>query len=170
MANALVKGSPRWKFRVFCGNLRSAVLANPWCVPCLVSAWGWFIGLSLPGDTLARPTYKYMAVVAPEDYWTVVIGLIALLQSWRLFKRTTLKLFPYELALKALAALVWTYIAIACYASQWPPAAAMSGDLAVALCAWIDMSQCKPCLGCSYRGSAFCEDGCHLSRSDDHVG
>lgn len=148
--------------------LRSAILSNPWTSMSCISAWGWGVTLAMPGDTLARPTYKYMGVVAPEDYWTALFLTLAVLQTWRLFKRTTRKLFPYELALKAVACLTWTFVCVACFAAQWPLAAAMSDSLAIAVAAWIDMSRCDPCSGCPVKGMGLCGKGCFLCRNTDY--
>ena len=150
-------------------NILAAILMNPWASASAFSGWLWGIALAMPGDTLARPTYRYMAFVASEDYWTVAFLTVATLQTWRLFKRTTVRLFPYELALKAVACAMWTFTGLVCMAAQWPLAAAMSDTLVVALFSWIDMSQCKPCHGCSYKGSVYCQQGCHLTREADHV-
>lgn len=145
--------------------IRSAVLSNPWAAPSIISAWGWGISLAMPGDTLSRPTYRYMDFVADELVWTLLFLTIAILQTWRLFKRTTHKLFRYELALKGVAAAVWTFVALVCFTAQWPLAAAMSDSVAVAFCAWMDMLRLDACHGCPFHGAGMCTGGCHLARS-----
>jgi hypothetical protein len=105
-----------------------------------------------------------MQHAAPEDVWSVVFLLIAALQTWRLFKRSTPNIFKYELALKAVSASVWTFVAITCFAAQWPLAAAMSDSVAVAFCAWMDMARLDACSGCPVYGAGKCDGGCYLAR------
>jgi hypothetical protein len=147
--------------------LWSAMKANPWASMSVISGWGWGIALLLPGNTLDRPTYKYMHAVAEEEYWTVLFLMIAALQTWRLFRRTTPALFRYEVLLKSVACATWTFVAVACYFSQWPLAAAMSDAVAVAFAAWVDLIQVQPCKGCHLSGSGCCDNGCFLARSHD---
>jgi hypothetical protein len=147
--------------------IRSAVLTNPWASMSIFSGWGWGVALAVPGDTMGRPTYRHMAALMDEYWWTCLFLTIATLQTWRLFKRTTIRLFPYELTLKAVAGTTWSFVAFACFLSQWPLAAAMADALAIAIASWIDMARCEPCRNCPVSGTGVCIDGCYLQRNTD---
>lgn len=118
------------------GDTRIATLAS------ITSGWAWAICLAFPGDTLARPTYKIMAHVGPEVAWVLAFVTISALQSWRFWCRITT---DYEIAvegvIKTAATVMWTYIAYACMFAQYPPAAAVSDTVVVALLTWWDFLQ-----------------------------
>jgi len=128
--------------------LRSALIKNPFALASILSGYLWGIALLLPGDTLERPTYRYMREVAPEYLWTLLFISVASLQLWRVFRLTTPRTFAYELVLKIAACVMWTFVGTACLASQWPLAAAMADTLVVSVFSWIDMTRIRACRGC----------------------
>lgn len=115
------------------GDTRIATLAS------IASGWFWASCLAFPGDTLARPTYKVMAQAGPEEAWIAAFVIISSLQSWRFWCRlTSSKAILIEAAIKTIATAMWTYIAYACMFAQYPPAAAVSDTVVVALLTWWD--------------------------------
>lgn len=97
---------------------------------------GWAIALLWPGDTFGRPTYNMMASVAREEWWGLLFGATAWVQ-WNLvlvgdFKCRFARFFA------AYNGLLWLGVCLSMYCSVYPPPAAISGELALALGAsWI---------------------------------
>lgn len=143
--------------------LRSALLANPWAFASILSGYLWGFTLLVPGETLARPTYRHMHEISGEGVWTLVFLLVASLQFWRIFCRINRRTFPYEYALKWWAAVMWTFVGVACMSAQFPLASAMSDTFVVAIFAWIDLAKIKPCKGCPEAGR--CQGDCVYGRS-----
>lgn len=141
---------------------RTALLANPFALASILSGMLWATCLLAPGDTLLRPTYRHMREVADEEVWTALFLGVAVLQFWRIFARATRRSFPFEVALKLAAMVLWWFVAVACLISQWPLAAAMSDTLVVAVFATIDFARLRPCTNCPSAG--FCEEGCPYGR------
>ena len=133
-------------------SLWTAMLKNPFTMSSVFSGYLWGFALAAPGDTLERPTYRHMAEIGPEDMWTAIFLVTASLQLWRIFIKTTPRLFPFEYALKLWASILWMSVGVMCMASQWPLAAAMSDTLVIALFAWIDLAKIRPCSSCPHRG------------------
>lgn len=50
-----------------------------------IAASLWSVALMLPGDSFARPTFAYMAAIAPEPWWTVAFGFYAVVTFLRIF-------------------------------------------------------------------------------------
>lgn len=138
------------------GDTTPATLAS------IMSSALWLICLIFPGTLIGppgigRPTYRYMYEVADEQTWCFVFASIFALQLWRMFcqgysdKYPNL-LFLFEIAIKTWAAMIWTFIAIACMIAQYPPAAAMSDAIVVAGLCWWDMLRCErqptQCVSC----------------------
>lgn len=144
--------------------LRSALIKNPFALASILSGYLWGVALALPGDTLVRPTYRFMREVATEDTWVVVFFTLATLQLFRVFSLTTPKSFPYELVLKMAACVTWTFVGVACLFSQWPMAAAMADTLVVSLFSWIDMTRVRACRGCP-GSNGVCGGKCWYERS-----
>ena len=115
----------------------------------VLSAILWAGCLAFPGDTLARPTYRVMAWVAPEQVWMVAFLAMAALQTWRLYSRTSRLHARLEYAIKLAALTIWSFVAFACMFAQYPPAAAVSDTMVVAaLTAW-DFLRYEPCRLCN---------------------
>lgn len=51
----------------------------------VIAAALWAAALLLPGDSFARPTFAYMAAVAPEGAWTAAFALYAAVTFIRIF-------------------------------------------------------------------------------------
>lgn len=120
------------------GNTSPATIAS------MAAAFLWAICLLFPGDTIARPTYKHMGEVASEQTWIFIFMSIGFAQAWRVVSRNdgaTRRLYYLELSIKMIAALVWTYVAIACLIAQYPPAAAMSDCVVIAAGCWWDFAR-----------------------------
>ena len=117
---------------------------SPATIGSMVSAFLWAICLMFPGDTIARPTYRHMGEIATEGVWVVVFLVIGFSQAWRTCKNkisSSKKSYYTELMIKMFAALVWTYVAIACLIAQYPPAAAMSDCIVIAAGCWWDFTR-----------------------------
>jgi hypothetical protein len=50
-----------------------------------IAATAWVVGLSLPGDSFSRPTFRYMAALASEHTWLVGFGGYAVATFVRIF-------------------------------------------------------------------------------------
>jgi hypothetical protein len=130
---------------------------SPAAICSILSGAFWATCLALPGDTLLRPTYKYMAQIASEEVWMCSFAALAGLQLWRLGSRP-LKVPYLDFAIKFWALSLWAFVSIACLASQWPIAAAMSDTLVIAIaCAW-DFLRCDPRHGCVHYAKRKCPD------------
>ena len=80
-----------------------------------------------------------MKDVLPNDAgWAFVFTAMALLQVWRLYARSTKQSVPWEFGIKLAASFLWTFVAVACLAAQWPLAAAMSDTFVVSVACWWD--------------------------------
>lgn len=96
----------------------------------------WGFSLLWPGATFGRPTYHGMQAAMPEDVWAAVFLLTGFIQ-WKLLfsceyhtKRAITFAF-YNTAL-------WVFVVVSMYLSVYPPPAAISGELGLALGAcWI---------------------------------
>jgi hypothetical protein len=125
------------------GDTRVATIAS------IMSAYLWAGCLAWPGDTLDRPTYRHMAEVMPEDWhWSALFVTVGSLQLWRLYVKTTRKAIPFEYALKAIALSMWTFVGLACMFSIYPPPAAMSDTLVIAVLCWWDFIRFESCRIC----------------------
>lgn len=133
-------------------------------VVSIMSGVLWAILLAAPGDTLARPTYKYMAKIAPEPIWVAVFMLMAGLQCWRLFGRPFRRHYYVDFAIKTLAMILWWFVATACMASQWPLAAAMSDTYVVAIATLWDWLRYDPRQSCPDIPKDCAEANCPIFR------
>lgn len=159
----------------FTGRMRALYAygdTTPATVASVLSSFLWAACLAFPGTLIGppgvgRPTYKYMWEVADEPTWTGIFASIFLLQIWRLFcqQASSHRTFVYflEVAIKGWAAMVWTFIALACMIAQYPPAAAMSDAIVIAGLCWWDFlrcearpKQCEGCLAHEGRCTEFC--------------
>ena len=137
------------------GDTTPATLAS------IGSSFLWALCLIFPGTLIGppgvgRPTYKYMYDIATEEVWIGVFLSIFVLQIWRIFCdqnfKNRLAVYLIEVAIKCWAAMVWTFIALACMIAQYPPAAAMSDAVIIACLCWWDFLRCEArpqqCLKC----------------------
>lgn len=51
----------------------------------VIAATLWACALLVPGDSFARPTFAYMAAIAPEPWWTATFALYAAVTFVRIF-------------------------------------------------------------------------------------
>jgi len=96
----------------------------------------WAITLLWIGETFARPTYAGMAILLPENAWGILFFVMASIQGILLILRDFSSKFA--VIFSAVNATIWIYICVSMYMSVYPPPAAISGELALALAAsWI---------------------------------
>jgi hypothetical protein len=136
----------RLRFLWLCGDTRPATI----CV--ILSGYLWAFLLVMPGDTVARPTYKHMRqVLATDEMWALAFGIVATLQLWRLFALTTARSRWWDFGLKITAAFLYGFTAVACLTSIAPVPAAMADNIVIALAAWWDMYRWDVARGCGSR-------------------
>ena len=96
----------------------------------------WAINLLWPGASFERSTYSSMAVLADEKVW----GLAFLITSYIQWQIVIIGEFHSKMA-RGFAywnSLLWCYCAGSIYSSVYPPAAALSAELTLALASlWI---------------------------------
>lgn len=96
----------------------------------------WAINLLWPGASFERHTYAAMAAIADETIWGLAFLITAYVQ-WRIvaigeFHSPAARYFAFW------NALLWAYSAGGIYFSVFPPAAALSAELALTLASfWI---------------------------------
>lgn len=96
----------------------------------------WCLALLWPGDTFIRPTYEVMASVANETAWAVIFGLTAFCQ-WVIFLHGQYNC-RFACRFATWNMLLWWFVTVSMYLSVYPPPAAISGELALAIGAsWI---------------------------------
>lgn len=110
----------------------------------------WALALFWPGDTFSRPTYTSMAQVADEEFWAVVFLTTSFMQFHILLHDSYYSAQARVFA--AWNAVLWIYVAISMYMSVYPPPAAISGELAMAVGAsWIFVRGFAPCVAVERR-------------------
>lgn len=133
------------------GDTRPATIAS------VMSGYLWGIFLLFPEETLSRPTYKHMAEVMPQDEcWAGLFFMVASLQLWRLYARTSRRSIRFEYMLKIIACAMWSFVGLACMFSLYPPPAAMSDTLIISFATWWDLIRFTPCRVCQ---EVTCEIG-----------
>jgi hypothetical protein len=96
----------------------------------------WAIALLWPGETFMRPTYLGMQRMMPEEAWGVLFIASC-------FGQVTVLLTKAYHSLPAVVfagwnSLLWLFCVLSMYMSVYPPPAAISGELALALGAsWV---------------------------------
>jgi len=120
----------RFKCLCFYGQMHSA--------RCLLATAEtiWAITLFWPGDTFIRPTYDQMALVMPEEGWALLFLLTAIGQWYILacgnYHNRVAVTFAFW------NQMLWWFVTISMYLSVYPPPAAISGELALAMGAsWV---------------------------------
>ena len=120
----------RFKYIALFGNMHSARFT----LAMAETIWG--ITLLWPGDTFDRPTYSLMSLVASENVWGLVFLATALIQWAVLFSGKYHDRFAVVFA--SWNASLWWFTITSMYMSIYPPPAAISGELALALAAtWV---------------------------------
>ena len=96
----------------------------------------WAILLAWPGHTFDRPTYHFMAHVMSEEAWAFVFLFSGLTQIFIVGTEGFHGLFARYFA--GWNAALWVFIVTSMLASVYPPPAAISGEIVLALAAvWI---------------------------------
>lgn len=96
----------------------------------------WALSLLWIGETFDRPTYAGMAHVLPENGWGVLFLIMGSIQAYLLLIRDFSSKFA--VIFSSVNATVWIYVCVSMYMSIYPPPAAISGELALALAAsWV---------------------------------
>lgn len=96
----------------------------------------WAAMLLWPGDTFGRPTYKLMAVVAPEDLWACIFLVTSYLQFYIVLNGRQGALWAHYFALWN--AVLWAYVVCSMLLSVYPPPAAIAGEIALmAAACWV---------------------------------
>ncbi len=96
----------------------------------------WAVNLLWPGASFERHTYAAMAAIADETIWGLAFLITAYVQ-WKIvaigeFHSPAARHFAFW------DALLWAYSAGSIYSSAYPPAAALSAELALTLASlWI---------------------------------
>lgn len=96
----------------------------------------WSIALFIPGETFDRPTYSVMSSVMPELAWASLFGVMGSIQLYVLLLGNYHDRFAVWFA--GINQTVWWFVVISMYISVFPPPAAISGELALAIGAsWV---------------------------------
>ncbi len=133
------------------GDTRPATLAS------VLSGYLWAAFLLFPEETLSRPTYRHMGDVMPQDEcWAGLFFMVASLQLWRLYAKTSRKAIRWEYALKIVACSMWSFVGLSCMFSVYPPPAAMADTLVIAVGCWWDMVRFDSCKICE---QVVCDEG-----------
>ena len=96
----------------------------------------WAVTLLWPGDTFGRPTYSGMQLLATEEAW----GFVFLASSFFQFQiLATHNLHnKWAVVFAGCNSFLWMLVVTSMYMSVYPPPAAISGEMALALGAcWI---------------------------------
>jgi len=96
----------------------------------------WFLLLIWPGDTFGRPTYNGMATVMPEQAWALLFLLSSVTQITIVIRQDYHCWLARYFA--ACNAVLWCFVVISMLLSVYPPPAAISVEITLALAAiWI---------------------------------
>lgn len=96
----------------------------------------WAITLAWPGDTFGRPTYTAMSHVMSEEAWALLFAMSGITQFILLYQEDFHSKFSQFFA--GWNTVLWWYVCISMYMSVYPPPAAISGELALAIGAsWV---------------------------------
>ena len=101
-----------------------------------VAEFWWAALLAWPGDTFGRPTYLHMASVMGEESWALVFFASSVTQITIVLRRD----FHSALAryFAAWNMVLWVYVVVSMLASVYPPPAAISAEITLAMAAvWI---------------------------------
>jgi hypothetical protein len=101
-----------------------------------LSEFFWAVLLLWPGPTFGRPTYTVMSKVMSEEMWGAVFLASALTQFVIVFTEKYHSVFARVFA--AWNAFLWMFVVISMMASVYPPPAAISAEIVMALSAvWL---------------------------------
>ena len=110
----------------------SDMLAVRFCLS--VAAILWAVMLFWPGETFDRPTYFVMRQFAPEPVWaTLFLAQGVVMIAYLLYDCTNRVVLCVD---SVLGCGLWTCCTIAMIISVFPPPAAISAEIAMALASW----------------------------------
>jgi hypothetical protein len=91
----------------------------------------WAVGLWLPGDTMARPSFAYMGSIAREWTWAVLWTVYAV----GMFGHTFCRMPPWSsYTVNAIGLALWSIYLVAIFvAVPWPWPAGLADPLAILL-------------------------------------
>ena len=96
----------------------------------------WSLLLWWPGETFGRPTYNGMAHVMDEEAWAFLFLLDAVMQITIVLQQDFHSRFARYFA--GFNAALWGFVVASMLLSVYPPPAAISAELVMAVCAaWI---------------------------------
>ena len=96
----------------------------------------WAVLLMWPGETFGRPTYNGMARVMPEEAWGLVFALSSVTQITIIVQRDYHCWMARYFA--AWNMVLWLFVVVSMLLSVYPPPAAISAEITLALAAvWI---------------------------------
>lgn len=122
-----------------------------------IAEMSWAIMLFWPGDTFARPTYTFMASIAPETAWAMAFLLSSLAQAFIAVSGRCNTSFSR--AFGVWNATLWIISVGTMLASVYPPPAAIGGELALMLSSiWIGI---RPAILASLHKKCYGK-GCHV--------
>lgn len=102
-----------------------------------LAALFWMIGLLLPGNTVDRPVYRNMAMVAPDLVWALLWSVYSAAMFWRVFTVRTGSVWPFVINAYGLALWGFTSFSIA-FALTVPYPAGTAPDFAcLAAAFWV---------------------------------
>ena len=102
----------------------------------VIAEFLWAITLYWPGDTFGRPTYNGMSDFATEIEWANIFFVSAIIQFLLIYKNDYTTKFSYAFA--AWNSVLWLFVCGSMYLSVYPPPAAISGELSLAIGAlWV---------------------------------
>lgn len=101
-----------------------------------IAEFFWFVLLIWPGETFGRPTYNGMAKVMPEEAWALVFAISSITQLTIVVRQ------DYHCWLARYFAawnmVLWLFVVISMLLSVYPPPAAISAEITLAMAAvWI---------------------------------
>jgi len=101
-----------------------------------IAEFWWFALLIWPGDTFGRPTYSGMAKVGAEEAWGIVFAASSVTQFTIVVRQD----FHCWVAryFAAWNMVLWVFVVVSMLQSVYPPPAAISAEITLALAAvWI---------------------------------
>lgn len=101
-----------------------------------IAEFFWFLLLMWPGETFSRPTYAHMANAMSEEAWALVFFLSSVTQITIVIRRDFYNALARYFA--AWNMVLWVYVVGSMLLSVYPPPAAISAEITLALASiWI---------------------------------
>lgn len=123
-----------------------------------IAELAWAVMLFWPGDTFARPTYTFMADLAPELAWAVVFLFSGVAQI--MIALTNACNTTFARAFGVWNAALWIITVGTMLASVYPPPAAIGGELALMLSSiWIGI---RPAILAHLHKKCYGGKECHV--------